>query len=69
MFDVLLIELKRYSSSRTVRDKLELKVDYPVEDLNTSDMVRDRSDGMSFIYDLIAAATTIVILLAPVTQL
>lgn len=52
--DVLVMHLKRFSSSRNFRDKLELKVDYPIEGLDLSEMVRDQSDGKSLIYDLIA---------------
>jgi len=52
--DVLVMHLKRFSSARNFRDKLELKVEYPVEGLDLSDMVRDKSDGKSLIYDLIA---------------
>ena len=52
--DVLVMHLKRFSSARNFRDKLELKVEYPVEGLDLSTMVRDKSDGKSLIYDLTA---------------
>ena len=52
--DVLVMHLKRFSSARNFRDKLELKVEYPVNGLDLSDMVRDKSDHKSLIYDLIA---------------
>lgn len=52
--DVLVMHLKRFSSSRNFRDKLELKVDYPIEGLDLTEMVRDQTDGKSLIYDLIA---------------
>ncbi|KAL2424897.1 putative ubiquitin carboxyl-terminal hydrolase 12 [Exophiala dermatitidis] len=52
--DILVMHLKRFSSNRNFRDKLEVKVDYPVEGLDLSAMVRDQQDGKSLIYDLIA---------------
>lgn len=51
--DILVMHLKRFSSNRNFRDKLEVKVDYPVEGLDLSEMVRDQQDGKSLIYDLI----------------
>lgn len=52
--DVLVMHLKRFSSARNFRDKLELKIEYPIEGLDLSDMVRDQTDGKSLTYDLIA---------------
>lgn len=52
--DILVMHLKRFSSSRNFRDKLDIKVDYPVEGLDLSTMVRDQTDGKSLTYDLIA---------------
>jgi len=52
--DVLVMHLKRFSSSRNLRDKLEVKVDYPVEGLDMTPYVKDLSDGRTLIYDLIA---------------
>ncbi|EXJ95222.1 ubiquitin thiolesterase [Capronia coronata CBS 617.96] len=52
--DILVMHLKRFSSNRNFRDKLEVKVDYPVEGLDLSGMVRDQQDGKSLIYDLVA---------------
>ncbi|OAP59454.1 hypothetical protein AYL99_06752 [Fonsecaea erecta] len=52
--DILVMHLKRFSSNRSFRDKLEVKVDYPTEGLDLSEMVRDQQDGKSMIYDLIA---------------
>lgn len=52
--DILVMHLKRFSSNRNFRDKLEVKVDYPVEGLDLSSMVRDQQDGKSLIYDLVA---------------
>ncbi|KIV81022.1 hypothetical protein PV11_08476 [Exophiala sideris] len=52
--DILVMHLKRFSSNRNFRDKLEVKVEYPVEGLDLSSMVRDQQDGKSLMYDLIA---------------
>ncbi|KAK5946705.1 hypothetical protein PMZ80_000848 [Knufia obscura] len=52
--DVLVMHFKRFSAARNFRDKLELSVDYPVEGLDLSSMVREKSDGKNLIYDLIA---------------
>lgn len=52
--DILVMHLKRFSSNRNFRDKLEVKVEYPTEGLDLSEMVRDQQDGKSLIYDLIA---------------
>ncbi|KAK4933268.1 hypothetical protein LTR66_015911, partial [Elasticomyces elasticus] len=52
--DVLVMHLKRFSSSRNFRDKLDVKVEYPIEGLDLSEYVRDQTDGKSLIYDLIA---------------
>ncbi|EXJ89204.1 hypothetical protein A1O3_02270 [Capronia epimyces CBS 606.96] len=52
--DILIMHFKRFSNNRNFRDKLEVKVDYPVEGLDLSGMVRDQQDGRSLIYDLIA---------------
>ena len=52
--DILVMHLKRFSSNRNLRDKLEVRVDYPTENLDLSGMVRDQQDGKSLVYDLIA---------------
>lgn len=52
--DILVMHLKRFSSNRNFRDKLEVKVEYPTEGLDLNGMVRDREEGQSLIYDLIA---------------
>ncbi|KIW35381.1 uncharacterized protein PV07_02079 [Cladophialophora immunda] len=52
--DILVMHLKRFSSNRNFRDKLEVRVDYPTEGLDLSEMVRDQQDGKSLVYDLIA---------------
>jgi ubiquitin carboxyl-terminal hydrolase 4/11 len=51
--DILVMHLKRFSSARNFRDKLEVKVDYPLEGLDMSKMVLD-PEGKVMIYDLIA---------------
>lgn len=52
--DILVMHLKRFSSNRNFRDKLEVKVEYPTEGLDLNGMVRDHEEGKSLVYDLIA---------------
>ncbi|CAG8979537.1 hypothetical protein HYALB_00004990 [Hymenoscyphus albidus] len=52
--DVLVIHLKRFSSSGTRRDKLDVMVDFPIEGLDISSRVFEKEDGKREIYDLIA---------------
>lgn len=52
--DILVMHLKRFSSNRSFRDKLEVLVDYPVEGLDMSSRVIEHEPGKSMIYDLIA---------------
>lgn len=40
--DVLVVHLKRFSNSRTLRDKIDTFIDFPVEGLDLSDMVGER---------------------------
>jgi ubiquitin carboxyl-terminal hydrolase 4/11/15 len=40
--DVLVVHLKRFSNSRTLRDKIDAFIDFPVQDLNLEDMVLER---------------------------
>ncbi|EKM81724.1 hypothetical protein AGABI1DRAFT_118809 [Agaricus bisporus var. burnettii JB137-S8] len=40
--DVLVVHLKRFSNSRTLRDKIDAFIDFPIQDLNLEDMVRER---------------------------
>lgn len=40
--DVLVVHLKRFSNSRTLRDKIDTFVDFPVEGLDLGDMVGER---------------------------
>ena len=52
--DILVMHLKRFSSNRSFRDKLEIFVDYPVEGLDMTSRVVEHEPGKSMIYDLIA---------------
>ena len=52
--DILVMHLKRFSSNRSFRDKLEIFVDYPVEGLDMTSRVIEHEPGKSMIYDLIA---------------
>jgi ubiquitin carboxyl-terminal hydrolase 4/11/15 len=52
--DILVMHLKRFSSNRSFRDKLEIKVDYPIEGLDMTSRVIEPEPGKSMIYDLIA---------------
>ncbi|RMZ92033.1 hypothetical protein DV736_g726, partial [Chaetothyriales sp. CBS 134916] len=52
--DILIMHLKRFSSNRNFRDKLDVRVDYPIEGLDMSSMIQDVEDGKSMYYDLIA---------------
>lgn len=52
--DILVMHLKRFSSNRSFRDKLEIFVDYPVEGLDMTSRVIEPEPGKSMIYDLIA---------------
>lgn len=52
--DILVMHLKRFSSNRNFRDKLELHVDYPVEGLDLSERVISNDEQHSMVYDLIA---------------
>lgn len=52
--DILVVHLKRFSSSGWRRDKLDILVDFPVENLDLTKRVIDKEDGKEEIYDLIA---------------
>lgn len=52
--DILVIHLKRFSSSRNFRDKIDVLIDCPVEALDLSNRVGLKEDGQSLIYDLFA---------------
>lgn len=52
--DILVVHLKRFSSSGYRRDKLDILVDFPVEGLDLTERVIEQEDGKQEIYDLIA---------------
>jgi ubiquitin carboxyl-terminal hydrolase 4/11/15 len=52
--DILVVHLKRFSSSTYRRDKLDVHVDFPIENLDLTERVVDKEDGKQEIYDLIA---------------
>ncbi|MCJ1390087.1 CSN-associated deubiquitinating enzyme Ubp12 [Xylographa bjoerkii] len=52
--DILVIHLKRFSAQGRLRDKLDVKVDFPIEGLDLSSRVAEKEDGQSPIYDLFA---------------
>lgn len=41
--DILVVHLKRFSNSRTLRDKIDAFIDFPVEGLDLGDMVGERA--------------------------
>ncbi|KAL1899472.1 hypothetical protein Sste5346_002870 [Sporothrix stenoceras] len=51
--DILVVHLKRFSSSGWRRDKLDMRVDFPVEGLDITKRVLDRQTGKEEIYELI----------------
>lgn len=52
--DILVVHLKRFSSSGWRRDKLDVLVDFPIEGLDLTSRVIQKEDGKAEIYDLIA---------------
>ncbi|KAI4205787.1 MAG: hypothetical protein LQ348_001138 [Seirophora lacunosa] len=52
--DILVIHLKRFSSQGRLRDKLDVRVEFPVEGLDLSKRVASQEEGRSPIYDLYA---------------
>ena len=52
--DILVIHLKRFSAQGRLRDKLDVKVDFPIKGLDLSSRVAVMDDGQSPIYDLFA---------------
>ena len=45
--DILAVHLKRFSNSRALRDKIDTFVDFPIEGLDLTDLVREREVGQS----------------------
>ncbi|OAA74109.1 Metalloenzyme, LuxS/M16 peptidase-like, metal-binding protein [Cordyceps fumosorosea ARSEF 2679] len=52
--DYLVAHLKRFSSSGFRRDKLDVLVDFPIEELDLTARVVEKEEGKSEVYDLIA---------------
>lgn len=52
--DILVVHLKRFSSSQYRRDKLDVLVDFPIEGLDLSTRVVEAQDGKQEVYDLLA---------------
>ncbi|KAI6785739.1 ubiquitin carboxyl-terminal hydrolase 4/11 [Emericellopsis cladophorae] len=52
--DILVAHLKRFSSAGYRRDKLDVRVDFPIEGLDLTSRVIQKEDGQNEIYDLIA---------------
>ncbi|ROT35882.1 UCH-domain-containing protein, partial [Sodiomyces alkalinus F11] len=52
--DILVVHLKRFSSSGYRRDKLDVMVDFPIQDLDLRNRVLYQEDGKEEIYDLFA---------------
>ncbi|KAK3655304.1 hypothetical protein LTR22_010334 [Elasticomyces elasticus] len=52
--DILIVHLKRFGGNRSFRDKIDVLVDYPIEDLDMTKKVGNKEDGKEYIYDLFA---------------
>lgn len=52
--DILVMHLKRFSSSAMRRDKLDVLVEFPIEGLDLSSRVIEHENGKSEVYDLFA---------------
>ncbi|KAG0647612.1 Ubiquitin-specific-processing protease 12, partial [Hyphodiscus hymeniophilus] len=52
--DILVMHLKRFSNSGWRREKLDVLVDFPIENLDLTSRVIETEDGKSEIYDLFA---------------
>ncbi|KAH8690208.1 hypothetical protein BGW36DRAFT_433160 [Talaromyces proteolyticus] len=52
--DILVIHLKRFSSSRGLRDKIDELVDFPIEGLDLTGRIAMAEPGESLLYDLFA---------------
>jgi ubiquitin carboxyl-terminal hydrolase 4/11/15 len=52
--DILIMHLKRFSSSGFRRDKLDVLVDFPIDNLDLTSRVIETENGKSEVYDLIA---------------
>ncbi|KAJ7601371.1 hypothetical protein DFH06DRAFT_1408416 [Mycena polygramma] len=65
--DVLVVHLKRFSSSRTLRDKIDAFIDFPVEGLDLGDMIGERAaaNGSNSYLDFFSIAVPRTALQAP----
>ena len=52
--DILVMHLKRFSSSAMRRDKLDIFVDFPIEGLDLTSRVIESKEGKQEVYDLFA---------------
>jgi ubiquitin carboxyl-terminal hydrolase 4/11/15 len=52
--DILVMHLKRFSSNRNFRDKLDLHVGFPLDGLDLQNRVLWKEEGKTLIYDLFA---------------
>ena len=52
--DILVMHLKRFSSTQHRRDKLDVLVDFPIEGLDLTSRVIETEEGKTEIYDLFA---------------
>jgi ubiquitin carboxyl-terminal hydrolase 4/11/15 len=52
--DIVVVHLKRFGGTRSFRDKIDVKVDYPVEGLDLTSKIGQKEDGKEYLYDLFA---------------
>ena len=52
--DIVVVHLKRFGGTRSFRDKIDVKVDYPVEGLDLTEKIGQKEDGKNYLYDLFA---------------
>jgi ubiquitin carboxyl-terminal hydrolase 4/11/15 len=52
--DIVVVHLKRFGGTRSFRDKIDVKVDYPVEGLDLTEKIGQKEDGKEYLYDLFA---------------
>ncbi|GAB7360330.1 hypothetical protein MBLNU230_g8084t1 [Neophaeotheca triangularis] len=52
--DILVVHLKRFGGNRSIRDKIDVFVDYPVEGLDMTERIGCKEDGKEYLYDLFA---------------
>lgn len=52
--DIMLVHLKRFESTRSFSDKIDVTVEFPINELNIEEHVVCKTDPRGYIYDLIA---------------